>query len=111
MVECETFEELKMSEVRGDKAKLFLRMRRIRVLFGQGVLLICSVRLLSYLLIIPSVNVVLRIMQSELRYKMDLASTGEYWFLGVVCSALLIIYKVETKVKNRMIQEWEEEGN
>ena len=36
LVDCERFEELKISEVRKGLAKTFLRMRRMRVVAGVG---------------------------------------------------------------------------
>lgn len=109
-VDCERFEGLDMSEVRQGLAKTFLRMRRARVEAGQWLLLVCSARMVIWMVGIPLVNVFCMLVQSDVRYRMVLATEGEQWVVSGLCLLLLILYMVERKMKRRMMEEWEE-GN
>ena len=51
------------------------------------------------------------LVQTDVRYSMELVTESELWLLNGVCLILLILYIIEKKVKNRMMEEWAEEGN
>ena len=111
LVDCERFEELKISEVRKGLAKTYLRMRRMRVVAGQWLLLVCTGRVVCWMFGIPLVNVFCMLVQTDVRYSMELVTESELWLVNGVCLVLLILYIIEKKVKNRMMEEWAEEGN
>ena len=109
LVNCDTYNGIQVSELKNDNGRLFLRMRRLRVMIGKMTLLTCSVRIGFCYLVIPLANMISRLFRTDIRYVLNLASTGEQYFIIGICSVILLGYILEKRIWKRFIRELEEE--
>lgn len=109
MVDCERFEEIKMSQVVNRIARVFLRVRRLRVDVGYFLLAMCSFRLIFAQLVIPVVNILCQLLHSENYYVCRLANTQELYLVGSICILILAAYVFERRLMRRIMADFHEE--
>ena len=109
MVDSERFEEIKMSQVMNRIARVFLRVRRLRVDVGYFLLAMCSFRLIFAQLVIPVVNILCQLLHSENYYVCRLANTQELYLVGSICILILATYVFERRLMRRIMADFHEE--
>ena len=108
----ETFDDIPLRNVTDRLVRWFLILRRSRVFIAQMLLIVCSVRFVFDLVVEPVVNLIMRIIECDIRLDFVLASTDELLLVSIICIVLTVTNEIEhvmlKKIERRYGEECEE---
>lgn len=109
LTDCETYDDIDVRKVKYGLVRTFLRIRRFRGTVGFYLLCICGFRFAGVLILVPVLNFVCQIIQTDIRFSQVLATNGELWAVSGISALLLALYGVERRVQGQMLEDFHEE--
>ena len=109
LTDCETYDDIDVKKVKCGLVRTFLRIRRFRGTVGFYLLCICAFRFAGAMILVPVLNFVCQVIQTDMRFTQALASNGELWAVSGISALLLALYGVERRVQRQMIEDFHEE--
>lgn len=109
LTDCETYDDIDIKKVNCGLVRAFLRIRRFRGTVGFYLLCICGFRFVGVLILVPVLNFVCQVIQTDIRFGQVLATNRELWAVAGLSVLLLALYGVERRVQRQMLEDFHEE--
>ena len=109
LMDCETYDDIDVKKVKYRLVRTFLRIRRFRGTVGFYLLCICGFRFAGAMILVPVLNFVCQVIQTDIRFTQEFATNGELWAVSGISALLLALYGVERHVQHQMLEDFHEE--